>query len=88
MDQKEYIDKMVLVDLLGYLKIVQKEGGVFATSDLEHHKVADQLIARGWLLETTEKHMGPGSKDRCFELTDKGNEETTWIWAGDTISTT
>jgi hypothetical protein len=63
------------------IKCVRQDGlgAVFCTSDKRHHKMAEELIAKGILIETTSKYFGPGSADRSFDLTDKGIEETDGI---------
>jgi hypothetical protein len=66
-------------DLLFYCVISKRDGSVFATTNSELHKIAEELITRGWLIESTAKYMPPGSKDRCFELTSLGVQETNFI---------
>ena len=67
-------------EFVSYCKVIAKEGAVFMTCDPKHHIVAEDLISRGWVTETTKKHVSSGGKDRTFELTPEGEKETSWIW--------
>jgi len=72
-------DQKVFLDLIAGCKVCKMNGSVWCDSRPATHKLAEELIAKGWLIETTEKHFAPGGKDRSFEITDKGMAETTWI---------
>lgn len=69
----------LILDMLAYTKLSKQDNSVFATCNPQYHQIAEELIARGWLLETTEKYFAPDSQDRSFELTPLGEDESGFI---------
>lgn len=65
--------------VLGGIKIAHQHQSVWASSDTELLQVAEGLIDRGWILETTPLYMVPGDPDRCFQLTITGQIETGFL---------
>jgi len=67
------------------VKVAHNDGSVFATCNPELLETCEKLVARGWILETTTIYISPApdSKDRCFQLTIKGKEETGFLQVSD-----
>lgn len=69
------MEKIIRATILGICEDSYNNKGVFATSDPTYHKVCDDLVFEGLILETTTLHMSNGAADRCFNLTVKGLKE-------------
>ena len=68
-------NKIIMTTILTICKEAYTNKSVFASSDPEYHKVCDDLVSKGLILETTTLHMDDGAADRCFNLTIKGLKE-------------
>jgi hypothetical protein len=68
-------NKIIRTTILGICEDSYNNKGVFATSDPEYHKVCEDLVSEGLILETTTLHMDNGAADRCFNLTINGLRE-------------
>jgi len=69
----------LFLELVSGCKLMKLIGGVWCTSNKKSHEIAEKLISKGWLIETTTKYFSISGNDRSFELTEKGMEKTIGI---------
>jgi hypothetical protein len=61
------------------MKSCEQQGIECFVASPETYATADELIVRGWVRETTAEYLDPSTGERSFALTEKGQEETSFI---------